>query len=54
MSALVSIKEATSTLGVSRTTVHRLIQERKLLSVQIRGRRLIKAESLRSLVESAR
>lgn len=51
MSHLISIKEATETLRVSRSTVDRLIREGVLSTVAIGRRRLITSQSLRALAE---
>jgi excisionase family DNA binding protein len=46
--ALVTIEEAGRALGVSRSTVWRLIQRGKLRTVRRGGRRLVQSASLRS------
>jgi excisionase family DNA binding protein len=46
-----SIKDAGKLLGLSRTTIYRLIGEGQLETVRIGNRTLIKSASIRSLVE---
>ncbi len=53
MPDLVTIAETTKALRVSRSTVDRLIREGALRTVAIGRRRLVKVESVRTLVESA-
>jgi excisionase family DNA binding protein len=47
-----SIKDAGKLLGLSRTTIYRLIGEGQLETVRIGNRTLIKTASIRSLVET--
>jgi excisionase family DNA binding protein len=47
----VSIKDASRLLGLGRTTIYRLISDRELETVKVGNRTLIKAASIRSLVE---
>jgi excisionase family DNA binding protein len=46
---LCSIPEAASALGISRSTAYELISQRRLLTVQIGRRRLVKMESIRAV-----
>ena len=46
---LCSIPEAASVLGISRSTAYELISQRRLLTVQIGRRRLVKTESIRAI-----
>jgi excisionase family DNA binding protein len=52
--ALMTIEETGRALGVSRSTVWRLIQRGELLTIRQRGRRLVQASALRKQVRSAR
>ena len=45
-----SVQSAASIIGVSRTSIYRLIKDGKIDTVKVRGRRLVKTESLRALV----
>lgn len=50
---LFSIREAAHYLGVSRSTIYRLIAEDQLDVVEIRGRRLIGKNVLDELIEQS-
>ncbi len=46
---LMSIKEAAQALGIGRSTTYSLIAEGKLLTICIGRRRLVRADSVRSV-----
>ena len=48
-----SIKDAAQTIGVGRTTVYSLINQRRLETIKIGRRTLVKTDSIRALVEAA-
>ena len=48
-----TVKDAAAVVGISRSTLFRLIQEKKLRSVYIAGRRLIPASALHELLDDA-
>lgn len=48
-----TVQDAASLIGVSRNSIYRLMNEGKIATVKIRGRRLVKTESLHALVEQA-
>ncbi|WP_419808577.1 helix-turn-helix domain-containing protein [Sphingomonas sp.] len=48
-----TVKHAASLIGVSRCSIYRLINEGKVASAKVRGRRLIKVDSLHALVDQA-
>jgi excisionase family DNA binding protein len=48
---VVSIKEATEIMSIGRTTVYRLIGEKRLLTVRIGSRRLVRLDSIAALLE---
>lgn len=48
-----TVQNAASMIGVSRASIYRLINEGKIDTVKVRGRRLVKTESLVALVEAA-
>jgi excisionase family DNA binding protein len=45
-----SIREAAQTCGLSRATIYRLIEQRKLETVKVLGRRLVRPEALDALL----
>jgi excisionase family DNA binding protein len=47
----VTIADACKVLGIGRTKIYELLQDRELHSVTIGRRRLIKTDSIRALVE---
>ncbi|WP_260598305.1 helix-turn-helix domain-containing protein [Sphingomonas endolithica] len=49
----VSIENASKALGLNMTSVYGLINEGKLATVKIGRRRLVKADSIRALVDQA-
>jgi excisionase family DNA binding protein len=49
----VSIKSAAKAIGIGRTSIYRLINEGRLTTVKLGRRTLIKAESLRRLIEES-
>lgn len=51
MSRLVTVREAASRLGVSPSTVKRLIKERKLAGVKVQGHWRIYEESINALLD---
>jgi excisionase family DNA binding protein len=46
------IKEAVAVSGLSRSTIYKLVSEKKLRAVKIGGRRLILREDLQALLHS--
>ena len=48
-----SIKDAAQTIGVGRTTVYFLINQRRLDTIKIGRRTLVKTDSIRALVEAS-
>lgn len=48
-----TVQDAASLIGVSRYSIYRLMNEGKIASVKVRGRRLVKMDSLRALVDEA-
>ncbi len=48
-----TVQDAASLIGVSRNSIYRLLNEGKIASVKIRGRRLVKTDSLHALVNQA-
>jgi len=48
-----TVQGAASMIGVSRQSIYRLMNEGKIASVKIRGRRLVKTDSLVALVDQA-
>jgi len=46
---LISIDKAAETLGIGRSKVYELIGQRRLLSVNIGRRRLVRVESVRAI-----
>ena len=48
-----TVKDASAVIGFSRSTLFKLIKEKKLRSVFVAGRRLIPAEALRELLSDA-
>jgi len=48
-----TVSEACAALGIGRTSLYKLIAERKLQTVRIAGRRLIPVAAARALLESA-
>ena len=48
-----SIKDAARTIGVGRTTVYSLINQRRLDTIKIGRRTLVKTDSIRALVEAS-
>jgi excisionase family DNA binding protein len=53
MPALLNIEDARRLLGVSRSTVWRMIRRGKLASVRSRGRRLVRVSSLKTPAPTA-
>lgn len=51
--SLLRIKEAAACLRLSDKTVRRLITDRKLPSIKIRGLRLIRASDLNAMVQAS-
>ena len=49
---LVSILEAAKALGVKRSTVYRMLNDKTLDSVKLYRRRLVKVESIHRLVDN--
>lgn len=49
----VTVEGAKRALGVGRTTIYSMIASQQLQTIKIGRRRLIKAESIRALVEAA-
>lgn len=49
----VPINQAAASLGVSRSTIYRLIREDQLAAVRVRNRTLIPTASIRALVSQA-
>ena len=49
----VTIPEACRLIGVKRSSLYKLMDENKLESVKIAGRRLVKVSSIRRLIEEA-
>jgi excisionase family DNA binding protein len=49
----VSITNASKSLGLGKTSIYELINEGKLATVKIGRRRLVKADSIRALVDQA-
>lgn len=49
----VSVRDAAKSIGVSRATLYNWMNEGKIDAVRVGGRRLIKVDSLRRLVEAA-
>jgi excisionase family DNA binding protein len=50
---LYSISDASTALGIGRTKIYEMLANGELSSVQIGTRRLVKAESMRALVDRA-
>jgi excisionase family DNA binding protein len=50
---LVSVREAARLLAVSRATIYRMLLERQLRSVRVRGRRLIAMASINRIAQRA-
>lgn len=48
-----SIENAAAALGMCRATIYNLIRDGKIDAVKVGRRRLVKIESIRSLVETA-
>jgi excisionase family DNA binding protein len=48
-----TVKGAADMLGIGRTTVYSLINEKKLQTIKIGRRTLVKTESIRALVDQA-
>jgi excisionase family DNA binding protein len=48
-----TVENAADLIGVSRSSIYRLMNEGKIDTVKVRGRRLVKTESLRALVDQA-
>jgi excisionase family DNA binding protein len=46
------IKEAVAVSGLSRSTIYKLVSEKKLRAVKVGGRRLILREDLQALLHS--
>ena len=46
------IKEAVAVSGLSRSTIYKLVSEKKLRAVKVGGRRLIVREDLQALLHS--
>jgi excisionase family DNA binding protein len=51
---LYSLSEARQILGISRTSIYRLIERGDLAVVELGGRRLVEPEALRKLIDSRR
>jgi excisionase family DNA binding protein len=49
---VLSIKEAARACGISRATLYRLINDRKLATVKIASRRLIRPEAIEALLSA--
>lgn len=45
-----SLREAAQAIGVSKATIYRLIGQRKLETVKVLGRRLVKPEAIEALL----
>jgi excisionase family DNA binding protein len=48
-----SVVEAAQAVGISRATVYRLVQQRRLATVKIGSRRLVPVSAIDSLLEKA-
>lgn len=48
-----SVAEAARTIGLSRATVYRLVQQKRLATVKIGSRRLVPVTALDNLLEKA-
>ena len=46
-----SIKEAPETCGLSRATIYRLIEQKKLATLKIGARRLVRPEAIDALLQ---
>ncbi len=53
MKITVGIREACEMSGLGRTTLYGLIQDQKIDTIRVGGRRLVKVDSLRALLEAA-
>ncbi|MDF2810485.1 MAG: excisionase [Microvirga sp.] len=49
----ISVRDAAKAIGIGRVTLYKWIDEGKVESIRVGGRRLIKVESVRKLVEAA-
>ena len=49
----VSIAKTVKIIGLGRTTVYKLIAENELETIRVHGRRLVKVESIRRLIEKS-
>jgi excisionase family DNA binding protein len=50
---LLSVRDAARALGIGRTSLYRMISEGSVLTVRLGGRRLVRLDSLREVVERA-
>lgn len=48
-----SIRDAVAATGLSRATIYNLISAQKIATVKVGGRRLVRVDSLESLVKEA-
>lgn len=48
-----SVNDAAKAIGIGRVTLYKWIDEGKLESIRVGGRRLIKVDSVRKLVQAA-
>lgn len=51
---VVSVYEAAKALNLGRTSIHKLMKSGELESVKLGSRRLIKADSVRRLIDNAK
>jgi excisionase family DNA binding protein len=47
-----SVREAAETCGLSRATVYRLIEQKRLATVKVGARRLVRPEAIEELLEA--
>ena len=48
-----TIEDARSVIGIGRSSIYKLIDEGKLTRIRVAGRSLIKADSVRRLIDEA-
>ena len=48
----VSISDAAKAIGCGRSKIYQMIQSRQLVSVRLGGRRLVRVDSIRALIDS--